>query len=947
MHVGRLEPARAASAWVLQRPRNALGRAAALVAAGVIAVAALSACGGGGSDGAPTPPSANQPGNAAPIANAGPPQNVIVASVVSLDGSASSDANGDPLTYSWTFQSRPVGSTTSLLNSTTARPAFIVDTPGTYLVDLVVNDGTTSSTTATITVNATTGNAAPVANAGLPKSVLVASAVLLNGSGSSDANGDPLSYAWAFSSKPTGSAAALADANTMTPVFVADLAGAYVVSLVVNDGKVSSTASSVTVTATTGNAVPVANAGFTQSVNVGSLVTLDGNKSSDANNDPLTYSWSFTSRPLGSNASLVGFASASPSFTPDVAGTFVLSLVVNDGKLSSTASAVTVVALAPSGSTANAVEVTRVSCVDLGPVDQTMCALGPDFCNHKWEVTVSGRAAGPVNSALYSGTCTSDASGNLVGLCASTNMVSQVCGAWTSGSLEPPRPAYCTRGPGDASETTWTQKFSGFGFPGYIRPGFAGSTLYANKSGSSVLDTNRLPYACRVGATGAPDRISPETLAEIDAIPRTLTPDSSVTMPNGQNLYDYLTARGIDINSQLPKAIMAQALSLRSTRSAFTDVGPLPSQFPLATGPEMRLLDVTGAMVGLARLYANKSNWEYPADSVGPIQHGLAWINGGSSAYSRQAPVLPSVCGENLYGLDCSGFIHQVARAANITIPVHTSYDQQVPSNWPLPKEWGVKVEVVKDKSSIKFGDIIFWDGHVGIATSSGSNPTFISSTGSENYSCVENKDKGPRELHLNDWVVKDTGTDPPTVTIIQPKVVLRLVVDDGSTCPEVIPTDPMRPPSVCFDSSVKLTPGVARPIRDFFKVDPGNWPSVTHVGASISFRQEPSPLSVSGAPLIQSTYQGVPTNSFFFTVFGTDIFYSSQNLPQPHPDPYLSESANFFLDPSYKGTTVSFLLFNAQYQSTTGAQCPLYPCFQRTNFGQVVSGTLKVQQPQ
>ena len=49
---------------------------------------------------------------------------------------------------------------------------------------------------------------------------------------------------------PAGSGAVLADADTVGPSFVADEAGTYVVSLVVNDGDIDSDADNVTITAT-------------------------------------------------------------------------------------------------------------------------------------------------------------------------------------------------------------------------------------------------------------------------------------------------------------------------------------------------------------------------------------------------------------------------------------------------------------------------------------------------------------------------------------------------------------------------------------------------------------------------------------------------------------------------------------------------------------------------
>ncbi|MDD2366590.1 MAG: PKD domain-containing protein [Desulfuromonadaceae bacterium] len=190
--------------------------------------------------------------NVAPMANAGANQSVISGSIVTLNGSGSSDANGDLLTYSWTFSSKPAGSSTVLSATAVANPTFTADVTGTYILALVVNDGTANSSAASVTVTASDANAAPVANAGANQSVISGSIVTLNGSGSSDANGDLLTYSWGFTSKPVGSSATLSATAALNPTFTADLAGNYVLSLVVNDGSLNSAAASVTITATIG-----------------------------------------------------------------------------------------------------------------------------------------------------------------------------------------------------------------------------------------------------------------------------------------------------------------------------------------------------------------------------------------------------------------------------------------------------------------------------------------------------------------------------------------------------------------------------------------------------------------------------------------------------------------------------------------------------------------------
>jgi K319L-like, PKD domain len=79
--------------------------------------------------------------NHPPMANAGPNQTVFVGSTVQLNGSGSTDQDGDTLTYRWLLISAPSGSTASLSSTTTVMPTFVPDKPGSYTVQLIVNDG--------------------------------------------------------------------------------------------------------------------------------------------------------------------------------------------------------------------------------------------------------------------------------------------------------------------------------------------------------------------------------------------------------------------------------------------------------------------------------------------------------------------------------------------------------------------------------------------------------------------------------------------------------------------------------------------------------------------------------------------------------------------------------------------------------------------------------------
>ena len=298
-----------------------------------VVAAMLSACGGDGSE------------NVAPIANAGPDQSVVAGStVVTLDGSRSTDANGDPIRFTWAMPNKPQGSNAVLSDSSSPKPTFVADLPGSYVATLRVNDGQVDSAASVVTVTAAVANAAPVANAGNAQNVIAGATVTLDGSASSDANNDALTYAWVLSTRPNGSAAALTSATVAKPTFTADVAGTYIATLKVNDGQIDSAASTVTITAAVANAAPIANAGAAQSVIAGSAVTLNGSGSTDANGDTLSYSWTLSTKPTGSAAALTGATTAAPAFTADVPGTYVATLIVNDGKVNSAPSTVAITA---------------------------------------------------------------------------------------------------------------------------------------------------------------------------------------------------------------------------------------------------------------------------------------------------------------------------------------------------------------------------------------------------------------------------------------------------------------------------------------------------------------------------------------------------------------------------------------------------------------------------
>lgn len=171
----------------------------------------------------------NQP----PVADSGGPYLGSEDQPVAFDGSGSYDPDGDPLTYQWDFGDGSQG--------TGVDPTHTYTAGGTYTVTLVVNDGKVNSAPSTTAATIEdVVNDPPVADAGGPYSGAVGSPIALDGSGSSDEEGAELAYSWDFGDGTHGTG--------VNPTHTYTAAGAYTVTLVVNDGVQDSGPSTSTAT---------------------------------------------------------------------------------------------------------------------------------------------------------------------------------------------------------------------------------------------------------------------------------------------------------------------------------------------------------------------------------------------------------------------------------------------------------------------------------------------------------------------------------------------------------------------------------------------------------------------------------------------------------------------------------------------------------------------------
>jgi hypothetical protein len=170
------------------------------------------------------------PINDPPTSDAGGPYSGTPGTAILFSGSAS-DVDGDSLTYSWDFGDETLGNGQN--------PSHTYSIEGPFTVTLVVSDGILDSSPSETSVEISEANEAPTADAGGPYSgVVKGDLVTLDGTGSSDPNGDPLTFEWI---KISGPKIILSDSTSESPTFTAPKVGkngkTVEFQLIVSDGE--------------------------------------------------------------------------------------------------------------------------------------------------------------------------------------------------------------------------------------------------------------------------------------------------------------------------------------------------------------------------------------------------------------------------------------------------------------------------------------------------------------------------------------------------------------------------------------------------------------------------------------------------------------------------------------------------------------------------------------
>jgi len=342
-------------------------------------------------------------GNTAPIAVAGASRTNVPAGTVTLDGSASSDPDGDTITFRWVQTNGP---TVELSGENTAVASFNGVAGEAYTFELLVTDnlGETGTDVIRITMEAaqieapvvesflvTPTTIEPGQSTNLVWSVRDADSVSISGVGPVGASGsvllsptqtteyvltatneggtttisvtvnvaranvpsidfftaEPLSInlgefttlRWSVSGADSVNISGVGAVISSDSLILSPSETTTYVITATNDQGTST--ESITVNVIVPNNPPVAHAGFDLELNDPGPVTLDGTRSNDPDGDTLTYSWSQIN---GNPVTLTGGDTATPSFEA-TSGNYTFVLTVTDGRGGSDSDQVTITVL--------------------------------------------------------------------------------------------------------------------------------------------------------------------------------------------------------------------------------------------------------------------------------------------------------------------------------------------------------------------------------------------------------------------------------------------------------------------------------------------------------------------------------------------------------------------------------------------------------------------------
>jgi hypothetical protein len=235
--------------------------------------------------------------NGLPVARAGNDITVLLpVNSVTLNGSTSGDADGNIVSYKWTYVSGPGAYVISNPNAVSTTVTGLV--AGTYVFRLSVTDnhGALSSDEITVNVAASTAVLLPVADAWKDETIPAGQATVLRGNRSIAPAGYITNYSWTKISGPAAYEMLSPDADTS---WIRNMTqGIYAFRLTIKDNKGNTASDEVVITVTGSNLprAPVSNgitadAGKDETIPVGQATVLRGINNSSSSGQVIKYSW--------------------------------------------------------------------------------------------------------------------------------------------------------------------------------------------------------------------------------------------------------------------------------------------------------------------------------------------------------------------------------------------------------------------------------------------------------------------------------------------------------------------------------------------------------------------------------------------------------------------------------------------------------------------------------
>ncbi len=246
--------------------------------------------------------------NKQPVAKAGNNSIICLGTEVMFDGSGTIGEEGEELTYDWDFGDGTTGSG--------VQAAHTYSTGGNYKTVLTVNDGESTECSISSDSVFVKVNTQPSALISSVDKECTGTSITFDGSGSTDSDGDNLTYSWDFGdgNGDTG--------DKVTHAY--NKSGEYVVTLTVDD-KAGSTCDIDTESVNIEiNEPPVAVAGDNSLVCLGTEVIFDGSRTISEEGEELTYDWNFGDGTTGSGVQV--------AHTYATGGSYKTVLTVNDGQ---------------------------------------------------------------------------------------------------------------------------------------------------------------------------------------------------------------------------------------------------------------------------------------------------------------------------------------------------------------------------------------------------------------------------------------------------------------------------------------------------------------------------------------------------------------------------------------------------------------------------------------